>query len=176
MAKKDDTDNETGITPKATDGEPHGDGDGDGGSVVQMSERGQRGRSVSERAEAGEAEPATEQEDDGQVAFVMEHGKRVTLSSLVKKGIPVKYAFNMNGKSVQGGKAMGLISFSDPDLMLVVPARAGKVEIDPTYNDDGEVKEVTIRVNVKPRYVYDAQSDAGRQALGLPPLGEAETG
>jgi hypothetical protein len=46
-----------------------------------------------------------------------------------------------------------------------VPCRAGKTEVDPTYNPDGTVKKVVIRQNMKPITAYDARSEAGRVAL-----------
>lgn len=117
--------------------------------------------SIADRAAEGEAE----EEDDGQVAFVLEQGKRVTLGSLYRRGCPIEYEFKLSGKAVKGGSNMGLIGFEDPDLTLVVPVRAGKVEVDPTYTPEGSVKKVTVRAHVKPTAVYDARTEAARAVL-----------
>lgn len=131
------------------------------------------GRSIEARAANGEAE--TGEEDDGQL-FVVESGRKVTLSTLYGRGTPVEIEFKLGSKGVKGGQDTGLISFMDPDLVLIVPGRAGKVEVDPTYNPDGTVKKVVLRPHVKPVSAYDSRSDAGRALLGLPPLEEAATG
>lgn len=110
-------------------------------------------------------DPEVSEEEDGQL-FVVEHGQRVTLSNLVKRGLPVRYEFKLSAKGVKGSGDMGLIGFGDPDITLLVPARAGKVEIDPTYDGDGTVKSVTIRAHVKPLTVYDVRSEAARMVLG----------
>lgn len=96
---------------------------------------------------------------------MLEHGEHVTLGTLIKRGTSVLYEFKLGGKAVKGGGAMGLLSFDQPDMTLVVPVRAGKVEIDPTYDADGLVKHVTVRAHVKPKTVYDGRSAAGRTAL-----------
>lgn len=114
--------------------------------------------------EAAAAGGGTGEEDDGQL-FVMEAGKTVTLGTLIKRGIPVEYEFRLDGKSVKG-KDMALIAFDDPEITLVVPARAGKVVADPTYDADGALKSVTVRAHVKPKLVYDARTEAARAALG----------
>jgi hypothetical protein len=120
-----------------------------------------------ERARAAKAALDTEvgEEDDGQTLFVLEGGRQVTLGTLVKRGTSILYEFKMDGKAVKG-RDMSLIPFDDPDMVLVVPVRAGKVETDPTYNDDGTVKHVTVRAHVKPKTVYDARSQAARAVLG----------
>ncbi len=97
--------------------------------------------------------------------FVLEGEKRVTLSQLISRSTPVEYEFKLGGKAVRGALGMSLVSFSEPDLTLVVPVRAGKVIVDPTYDADGAVKSVKVRVEVKPKRVYDSRSDAARQVL-----------
>lgn len=104
------------------------------------------------------------EEDDGQL-FVLEEGKTVTLGTLIKRGTPVEYEFKLSGKAIPGAKGMGLISFADPERTLIVPGRAGKVEVDPTYAPDGSVKKVNVRVHFKPTTAYDARTEAGRVAL-----------
>lgn len=122
---------------------------------------------------AAAADVPTDEEDDGQAFFVMEHGKRVTLSTLYKRDVAVVIEFKLGSKAIKGGEGTGLVSFSDPDLLLVVPVRAGKVEIDPTYDTEGSVKKVTIRPNLKPTGgAYDARTNPARRLLGLPELDE----
>jgi hypothetical protein len=110
------------------------------------------------------AEPI--EEEDGQYAFeIEEQGKRVTLGSLIKRGTPVKYEFKLGAKAIKGSGGMGLISFDDPEMTLVVPVRAGAVTVEPTYDGDGGIKHVTVRAAVKPLTCYDARSEAALIAL-----------
>jgi hypothetical protein len=126
------------------------------------------GESIADRAAAAEsaggegAETGTE--PDGQDFFVVERGKRVTLSTLYNRGTKVTFETQLTGKVLKGPGS--LLAFSDPDITLVVPARAGKVEIDPVYDEDGGVKEVHVRQKVKAKTFFDSESDAGREALG----------
>lgn len=117
------------------------------------------GRSIEDLA----ADPDTE--DDGQAYFVLEDEKPVTIGSLIKRGTPVEYEFKLQSKAIPGAQGMSLMAFSDPERTLVVPGRAGKVEIDPTYNPDGSVKKVTVRASFKPLMAYDARSKAAEVAL-----------
>jgi hypothetical protein len=116
--------------------------------------------------DAGRKEPETGEEEDGQL-FVVEQGKRVTLANLYARSTPVEVVFKFQGRSVKGGAETGLIPFSDPELTLIVPARAGKVEIDPTYDAEGNVSKVTIRPHVRAITVYDSRSEAARRLLGI---------
>lgn len=124
------------------------------------------GRSLAERAGDVPA-PSEPEEEFEEELFVLEQGRRVTVSQLVQRGTPVEYAMNLNSKSIRGGGDMGLLSYSDPNIILIVPARQGKVVHDPTYDDDGMVVKVTVRVNFKPQTVHDVSSPEGRALLGL---------
>lgn len=115
------------------------------------------GESVTDRAAA-----PIEEEADGQL-FVPEHGRRVGLADLFKRGTPVTFEVKLTGKVLKGPG--NLVAFSDPDVMLVVPGRAGPVVQDPVYDEDGNVKEVHVRQTIKARTFYDARSDAARIAL-----------
>lgn len=126
---------------KATDGEPEANG----------------------RAPEQRDEQPTGEEQDGQL-FVIENEQRVTLGTLYSRGTPVEYRFVLGSKSVPARDA-GLIGFTDPDLVLVVPVRAGDVKVSPTYNPDGTVKKVTIYAAMKPLDVMDSRSERGREAL-----------
>jgi hypothetical protein len=106
----------------------------------------------------------TGEEDDGQL-FVIEEGAKVTLGTLIKRGTSVFYEFKLGGKAIKGAGGMGLLSFDQPDMTLVVPGRAGKVEVDPTYDGEGKIKHVTVRAHFKPSTIYDGRSSAGRAAL-----------
>lgn len=109
------------------------------------------------------AEPF-QQEDDGQT-FMFEQGRKVTLGTLIARGVRVEYEIKLGGKAVKGKGEMGLIGFDSPEILLVVPGRAGKVEIDPTYDADGTIDKVTVRAHIKPQMVYDASTEAGQAAL-----------
>ena len=108
--------------------------------------------------------------DPQEELFVFEHGEQVKLSTLYSKGTPVEYELKLSGKAFGGGTGMGLLAFTDPERTLIVPGRAGKVEVDPTYNPDGTVKKVKVRQHFKPATAYDSRTDAGRAAL----VGEQE--
>lgn len=114
-------------------------------------------------AEAGQDGSQQQGEEaDGQM-FVLEQGKQVTLGTLYNRGTPVTFEVQLTGKTLKGPG--NLISFSSPDVMLVVPARAGKVEVDPTYDDEGKVARVSIRQRVKTTAFYDSRTEAARVAL-----------
>jgi hypothetical protein len=119
--------------------------------------------SVAERA----AEIEIDEAGDGQFLFVIEDGKKVTLDTLFERGTPVLYEFSLGSKSVKGSGTMGLIPFYDPEMLLLVPARAGKVTVEPTYDGNGILKHVTVRAQVKPLTVFDAKSSTARDALGM---------
>jgi hypothetical protein len=110
------------------------------------------------------ANAPTGEEDDGQL-FVIEEGAKVTLGTLIKRGTSLFYEFKLGGKAIKGAGGMGLLSFDQPDMTLVVPGRAGKVEVDPTYDGEGKIKHVTVRAHFKPSTIYDGRSSAGRAAL-----------
>jgi hypothetical protein len=116
-------------------------------------------QSLAEMQENGGGE-----EDDGQL-FVLEHGEQVRLSTLYARNTPVEYGFVLEGKTIKGGPGMGLIAFSDPHRTLIVPGRAGKVEVDPTYDGDGNVEKVTVRAHFKPTMAYDSRTEAGKVAF-----------
>lgn len=113
-----------------------------------------------------EARGDTGEEDDGQM-FVIEQGRKVTLGTLVGRNVPVTYEVKLTGKVLKGPGS--LIAFSEPDVTLVVPSRGGKVEVDPVYDQDGSVKEVHVRQNIKARTFYDARTEAAQVALGGEP-------
>jgi hypothetical protein len=116
-----------------------------------------------------EPEPEADPEDSPasqQELFVLENGERVTIGKLISRNTPIEYRFNLNSKSISGGDSMGLVGFSDPNMTLVVPCRAGKVIVDPTYLPDGTVEKVRITANFKPITAFDSRSDNARAVLG----------
>lgn len=115
--------------------------------------------SIEERAEA-EGEQAPEQD-----LFVLENGKEVGLGTLFRRGTPIELRFTLGSKSLPA-RDTGLMSFDDPELLLVVPVRAGDVRTSPTYDEDGTLKKVTIYADMKPRTIADARSARGKQLLG----------
>lgn len=116
--------------------------------------------SISERA-AAEEEPPVGEEEDGQF-FVWEHGRRVTLGSLVKAGVDVKHVFVFAGKRVKGkGGLMAL----DEQPMLVVQGITSAVKVVPTHDDHGRVTLVTIENHVSAQVVHPADSDDAMHML-----------
>lgn len=127
------------------------------------------GRSITDRA-GDEPDPYSPEalNEPEEELFFLDQGRRVTIGKLISQGIPIEYRVTLNAKSVKGGADMGLLSFKDPNIILAVSAREGKVAIDPTYDSEtGEVEKATIYVNFKPQQVHDAKSAEGRALLGL---------
>lgn len=108
-----------------------------------------------------------EQEDDEEL-FVLDQGRRVSLGKLIPRGVPIEYRVRFEGKSMKGGNDMGLLAYNDPDIILVMSAREGKVVPEPTYDEDGRITKVTLVAHFKPRIIHDATSFEGRALLGLP--------
>lgn len=145
--------------------EANADFDGEAATLAGGGEAAaERPRSMEEIAQAAhdQAQEAAGEEDDGQM-FVFEQGRKVTLGTLVGRNVPVTYEIKLTGRTLKGPG--NLIAFSDPDVTLIAPARAGRVITDPTYNDDGSVKSVAITQHVKTLTFYDARTEAGRVAL-----------
>lgn len=141
----------------ARDGEPDAD--------ELARRRAAKGQPISDTA-AAEANGGQAEEADGQQTMldtfelVQEKGRPVTIAQLIARGTPVIQEWKFEGKSSRG--TGGLIPFSSPDVLLLVDARAGKVEIDPTYDAEGSVEKVTIRPHVKAVRVYDARTEQAR--------------
>lgn len=154
-------DPDTGIDPVAKDGEPNDDevskrraAKNGGGSVAD--------RSLAEEqakldAEDGKAEPEIAEADDGQL-FVWEQGRKVTLGTLIARGVPVEHAFVFGGKRVKGSG--GLMSFDESPLMIV-SSKPGAVRVVPKRDDDDKVIKVTVESHVDTRVVHPADSEAG---------------
>lgn len=132
--------------------------------ALGMGANGPDGRSIVDRAGDPLPDPYADPEEE---LFVLEHGRRVTIGQLIPRGTTVEYRVNLNAKSIKGGGDMGLLSFGDPDILLVVPARQGKVIPNPTYDEDGNLEKVTLVVNFKPLAAHDATSREGRALLGV---------
>lgn len=120
------------------------------------------GSSLADRA--GEDDDPVPNADEQFEFELVEQGKTVTLSQLIARGTPTIQEWKFEGMSVKGSG--GLVPFSRPDLLLLVDGRAGKVEVDPTYDDEGKVEKVTIRPHVKARYVMDARTEQARVRFG----------
>jgi hypothetical protein len=160
-------DDETGVDPVSKDGE--------GATEDQLAARrarggnGNGGGSAKDRAAAAEAEqrlldeedgkvpPAGGEEDDGQL-FVWEQGRKVTLGTLIGRGIPVEHHFVFGGRRQKGSG--GLMGFDETPL-LIVRGKPGKVQIVPTYDEDEKVAKVAIENHVDARIVKPAGSDEG---------------
>jgi hypothetical protein len=137
------TDADTGITPKALDGDPDSELQAE---MDAQAVRRSNGRSIDDH-EIGE-------EDDGQL-FSYEPGQRVTLGSLIPRGTPVEHAFLFTGQRRKGAEE--LIGF-DEDVLLVVRGKVGKVAPVVTRNDDESVKSVTIETTIVPKVIVAADS------------------
>jgi hypothetical protein len=161
------TDTETGITPVAADGEPNAasldarraaktNGNGGGGSMADRAaalEAEQKELDTEDERAAAAAEA-----DEGELPFVWEQGRKVTLGSLIAKGVPVEHHFVFGGKRHKGSG--GLMGF-DAKPVLIVRGKPGPVKIVPTYTDDGVVEKVAIENHVIAEIVRPADSEDG---------------
>lgn len=157
-------DDETGVDPVSKDGEGATDDE-----LAARRKAGNGGGSAKDRAAAAEAEqrlldeedgklpPEGGEEDDGQL-FVWEQGRKVTLGTLVGRGIPVEHHFVFGGRRVKGSG--GLMGFDEQPLMIV-RGKPGAVKIVPTYNDDEKVMKVAIENHVEARVIKPADDDEG---------------
>jgi hypothetical protein len=160
-------DEETGIDPVSKDGEGlsqeakdelakqrakrEGNGGNGGGSSAA---RGQDALDTGDDAQTGE-------EDDGQL-FVWEQGRKVTLGTLIARGVPVKHAFVFGGKRLKGKG--GLMAFDD-DALVVVRGRLDKVAVVPSRNSDEKVESVTIETHIAAKDLVNADSDEAMSML-----------
>jgi hypothetical protein len=163
------TDTETGITPVAADGEPNAasldakraaKGNGGGGSMADRAAAEEQRRLDEEdgKLPVGPAGVAGEgEEDDGQT-FVWEQGRKVTLSTLIARGVPIEHHFVFGGKRSKGSG--GLMGF-DAKPLMIVRGKPSVVKIVPTYKDDETVEKVAIENHVAAVIVMPADSDEG---------------
>lgn len=163
-------DEDTGVDPVAKDGEPNGKGD-----VANLdAARGKRGRSIEERAEAGEGDLpdlGTEEEGDGQFAFVSEgDGKRITFGTFIPKGVPVEYKITMGSKSnVLRGKPL------DPqdDVYMLVRGVIADGNVRFTRDENEKIVKATIYMVIAPRSVINAHTEQAQVMLHGEPAGAA---
>jgi hypothetical protein len=162
------TDTETGITPVAADGEPNAasldakraaktNGNGGGGS---MADRAAALESEQQALDAEDGKPQEGEEDDGQL-FVWEQGRKVTLGTLIARGIPIEHAFVFGGKRLKGRGQ--LMAFED-DAVIVGRGKVEKVSIVPTRDGDEKITKATIETHIALKVVVPANSD---EAAGL---------
>lgn len=160
MAKEQDPD--TGVAPVSTDGggasddelaARRGGGRGNGGSMAERAAAAQ----AKLDAEDGKGEPDVGEEDDGQM-FVWEQGRKVTLGTLIARGISVEHAFVFGGRRSKGSG--GLMAFGEKPLMIV-RGGVGPVKIVPTYDSDEKIESVVIEQHVVAKIVQPVDSDEG---------------
>jgi len=162
------TDTETGITPVAADGEPNAasldakraaKSNGGGGSMADRAAAEEQRRLDEEdgKLPVGDAGAGEGEEDDGQT-FVWEQGRKVTLSTLIARGVPIEHHFVFGGKRSKGSG--GLMGF-DAKPLMIVRGKPSTVKIVPTYKDDETVEKVAIENHVAAVIVQPADSDEG---------------
>lgn len=127
--------------------------------VREREREGAESKTIEDRAAAGEVEPEPDVgvEDDGQM-FVWEQGRKVTLSTLTKRGCPIEHAFVFGGRRTKGSG--GLMDFGEHPLMIV-RGSVGPVKIVPTYDDEEKVSKLTIEQHVNAKIVHNADSEDG---------------
>jgi hypothetical protein len=123
-----------------------------------------RGRSVAARNAEAEADGPREPEEEGEQGelFVWEQGRKVTLGNLISKGVPVEYAFVFGGKRLKGnGQLIGM----EDDVLMISRGKMGHTKLVPTRNDDETVKSVVVEVQVVPKVLQNADTEAGIEML-----------
>jgi hypothetical protein len=122
---------------------------------------GDGGQSIDDLAdEQANGDTSGGEEDDGQL-FVWEHGRKVTLGTLIARNIPVEHAWVFGGSRRKG---RGGLPPLDGDVLLVMRGKPAKVAIVPTRDDDEKVTKVTIEVHLAAKVVEPADSE---EALGM---------
>lgn len=148
-------DDETGVDPVATDGDP---------KVEDLEKRraargGNGGKSVAERGAEGDQPDA--EEDDGQFAMgLIEATLPPTLSRLIPRGMPVKVSVSMGTGAVEGKGLFG----ADEDIILVTRFRVRKYEPVPK-REDGKTVEFEIRQHLTPLFSATAASPKGLELV-----------
>ena len=119
------------------------------------------GASIEERAQDLEV-----QEDaDGQRAFVVEEGgKTVTLAQLIRRGVPTEVRYKMTGKSIPNVEG-GLLDPYATSTVLAVDSIIANIRMEYIRDENQKVEGVIQYVTLKPRQVYPAASEAGREML-----------
>lgn len=169
-------DDETGIDPVARDGEVNDElakrrtkGNGKGKSG------GNGGQSVAERAaNGGEPGDPKDEELDGQFSMGLIQGDRVTLAKLIKSGTPIEVETSMMSASVPGRD--GLLDPSREHLLIVAvePAKYEPVPVRERGKGQTKIDKWKIRQHLRVVQVANADSQAGRDMLGLPPKAVGE--
>ena len=102
-------------------------------------------------------------EEDGQVAFVWEHGRKVTFGSLIERGTAIEYRVRFGGMSIKG--AGEPIPLEAKNVMLLGTFVVGGYAVDAVRDDEDNVEKVKVYVKLKPKSYVDAHSEAARAAL-----------
>lgn len=161
---------ENGIDPKATDGEPDENmtqAEADQLAMARARKQAESDQQAAEALGAKRGQPIDEQgddigeEDDGQM-FVWEQGHKVTLGTLIQRGIPVEHAFVFGGKRLKGSG--GLVGHND-DVLAITRGKVGKTSIVPTRDDDERVTKVTVETHIAAKVIAPADSEHGMDLL-----------
>lgn len=179
--KRGPKDEETGVAPAATDGVPNdpmsqeereaaAEHDGAGGSVTHLPNRtagnGNGGSSKDRAAAAGE-EPVIDEEADGQF-FVWEQGRKVSLGTLIPRGVDIEHAFVFTGKRIKAKGAA--VQALDEKSLLLVSTISGGTKAVPTHDDDEKVKSVVIESVVRTKTVTAIESQPEEAVAMLRPV------
>lgn len=127
------------------------------------------GKSVEERAAEGE----TEEEPDGQFAFVSEdeQGRRLTFGTFIPRNTPIEYRITMGSKSnVLRGKLL------DPteDVMMLVRGKVSEGNVKFTRDEHENIQKATIYLVIAPKTVINAKTEQAAVMLhGEPPTSAA---
>jgi hypothetical protein len=163
MAEKKETpgEKEAREAQEALDAEDMGTGGkAENGEPVSLDDR-RKGRTGSQLATDGK-EDEPEPEADGQMAWDVEPGKRMTLGSLIPCNTPVEYKVKIAGKSVnlKGG-------LNDPQSEQVAVSALVVSKFEVVYIRDGnaQITKVIVYEHKEAKSVNPAKSEAAQLML-----------
>lgn len=119
--------------------------------------------SIAERAASGEQ---IGEEEDGQL-FVWEQGRKVSLGTLIPRGVDVSHHFVFRGKRI---KAKGELQALDAKSLLLVQGLSGGTHAVPTHDEDEKVTSVAVESIVQTKTVTAIESQPVEALAMLRPV------
>lgn len=149
----------------------HGDEEPDTGGVDTGGQSIEELNAARERVAAEEAErQRLQEEEDGQFALeIPDTGRKITLGTLIPRGVPIEHKYKTKGKPIPNVKG-GLMDPSDTSGLLLATRVVEKVVVSFTRDADLNIEKAIVETHLGLRTVVNAHSEAG----GLLMSGDAE--
>lgn len=111
-----------------------------------------------------EREEESPENEDGQFTLELA-GRTVKLGGLVKANTPINYHYKVTGRSIPDVSKQAVIDPYESSFLMVADCVVDSIK--PAYIRDGEgkVTEVNLYVELKPRFVLNALSEAGETVV-----------